>query len=166
MNRFLSIPLLVLVGACAEHEPQTAGTPERAPQDELVLPEYESVDFVSAFTDALTTLLDVNTSKPWAGHKASLGYRQAGCPDIYAGAPEDADIDAEPGEGMSWSDYCDTDAGLSFGGYNFWESSAVGTGLITDPSGRVTTGERRLDQLDEIVEGLVAQKGIKTAVIP
>ena len=28
------------------------------------------------------------------------------------------------------------------------------------------TGERRLEQLDEIIEGLVGQKGIKTAVIP
>jgi len=138
------IPLALLIGACADQNPQTAGTPERAPQDELVLPEYESVDFVAAFQDALTTLLDVNTSKPWAGHLASLEYREPDCPNLYAGPPEDVDIDAEPGEGIAWSDYCETSGGLSYGGYNFWESSANASGQLDDPSGRTSTGDRRL----------------------
>ncbi len=142
MIRF--IPILFAL-ACADQEPQTAGTPDRERQPDLELPDTAGVDFVAAYADALSSLLEVNTSKAWSGHEQSLGYRQDGCPDIYAGPPEDADIDADPGEGLSWSDFCETNGGLSYGGHVFWANNATAQGLISDPTGRVTTGDRRLD---------------------
>jgi len=141
MSPFVAILLL----GCTDQEPKTAGTPDRSAQDDLVLPDVSGVDFPSAYQDAMSVLLDVTTSRPWAGHIATLGYRQGTCPDIYAGAPEETDIDADPGEGLSWSDYCTTSGGLTYGGHAFWSNSALAQGLVTEPAGRTTNGSRRLE---------------------
>jgi len=138
---FLSSLLL----GCTDQEPKTAGTPDRTAQDELVLPDVSGVDFPVAYQQAVSTLLEVTTSRPWSGHIDTLGYRQGGCPDLYAGAPLDTDIEADPGEGLSWNDYCDTPGGLTYGGHLFWNSDARAEGLVTDPAGRTTTGSRHLE---------------------
>ena len=141
----MSLLLAIWLLGCTDQEPKTAGIPDRSVQDDLVLPDITGVDFPTAYQDALTTLLDVTTTRPWNGHVGILGFRQSGCPDVYAGAPEDTDIDADPGEGLSWNDYCTTTGGLTFGGHTFWSSSALAEGLVTDPSGRTTQGSRRLE---------------------
>lgn len=113
---------LVLLGCQGSGPAEEAPPPDRgATVEPLVLPDLEGIDFVAAFTDALQLTRTVNTQAPWAGHVTGLELRQEGCPDLWSGAPEEADLmDAT---GISWADYCDTPGGLYYDGFAYWETA-------------------------------------------
>lgn len=139
MRALLAFALLgCQAGDPAEDQP----APDRdATLDPLELPDTDGLDFEAAFTDALRLALSVNAQAAWRGHVASLALRHTGCPDLWSGAPDNADI---RGQATSWVDHCSTPGGLTFDGYVSWDSTAVANGAPSSPEGRVQEASRIL----------------------
>lgn len=135
------IPLLLLACAPAP-EPVDPGPAAEA----LDLPDTTGVDFAAAYTAMLELALQVRLDPAWAGHLQALGAREPGCPDLYAGWPEE-DMDQEGG--LSWMDRCTTRAGLDFGGLAWWDAALVVE--QDEASGTTTTGSRAL-----VADGVVS----------
>lgn len=117
------------------------------PAAELVLPDYSDVDIDAVYTEALDIVLSARGDKVWAGHERALARRFEGCPDIYVGAPEESNLDADDEarqNGVSWSDFCETAGGLYYRGYQHWNQSADVSGDPTTSTGRSGTGQRTL----------------------
>lgn len=129
--------------ACApeeEQEPVDVGDP--APT--LDVPDLSDVDLEQAYQDALRLALASTTSPAWSGHVDALTLARSGCPDFFAGAPdEDADIDEDAG-GVSWSDYCETDGGLFYAGWAWWEADILFSAEVDGEEGSAFEASRTL----------------------
>ncbi len=136
------IPLL-LVAACAA-EPDTEVDPG-VPVDPLYLPDLSGVDLPAAFAEAFALALTTHTGPAWDGHVGSLALAIDGCPDLWAGAPDDTalDLDEDAG-GTSWSDRCANGDGIGFEGSVWWDSTVAVEGDAASAEGRSAVAERRL----------------------
>jgi hypothetical protein len=143
---------LVLLGvvSCKGKEGDTGSEREvelGAPAAQLVLPDLSDVDEQAAILEAMDIALSIRGANIWAGHERAFERRFEGCPDVYVGAPEDSDLDeddAERGEGMSWSDFCESAGGLYFRGWHHWISAVSTTGDVNDSAGQTQEAGRRL----------------------
>jgi hypothetical protein len=111
------------------------------------------VDFVAAYGDALALAKTVHAGRVWDGHVASLAGAHQGCPDFYAGAPDDAAVDVGDGAaGASWYDECETSGGVGYHGVEYWEGDVVIDGDATTPEGATVDATRTL-QGNGVVDG-------------
>ncbi len=135
--------LLAMLLACApeeEQEPVDVGEP--APT--LDLPDLDGIDLEATYQDALGLALTATMGPAWSGHVDSLTLARSGCPDFFAGAPdEDADIDEDAG-GLSWADYCETDGGLFYAGWAWWTSDIAFSGEVDGEEGSAFEASREL----------------------
>lgn len=116
------------------------------PPGELVLPDLDGIDLTTAFSEAIELSLDVSLDLAWRSNTQSLTLRHEGCPDIYVGAPNDGDFEAdEQYPGLAWNDYCSTPGGLYYGGYVYWSSALSGEGDPTTAEGRTLNGSRSME---------------------
>jgi hypothetical protein len=134
----LTLPMLL---SCSrDDEPVDVGDPVQ----DLVLPDIEGVDMPAAYQEALLMSLSVTLSTPWQGNIDILDLAHDGCPDLYVGAPEDADLDDDEQFGISWFDYCQTPGGLYFGGYVVWDGDVTGDGDADSDEGHTIQGSRQM----------------------
>jgi hypothetical protein len=134
--------LLALL-ACSAEEPEPVDVGD--PPEELVLPDTTGIDFAAAYQDAIQLSKTVATGRVWSGLATSLERRNTGCPDLYAGAPDDASVDLETDAGgQSWFDVCATSGGVDWSGYTWWDSSVVTDGDATTPEGQTVDATRQL----------------------
>lgn len=134
------------------------GEPEDSepPLDDTVIPleqpDLTGVDLEAAYESALRLALEVTVQPAWAGHRGALDLARSGCPDVFAGAPDDdgADID-EDAEGVSWADHCSTAGGLSYSGFAWWDTDLSSTGEPGSAEGVTIEGSREL-----VADGVVA----------
>jgi len=117
------------------------------PAPELILPDLSDVDLNGIWLEALEATFAVRGTTIWDGTRRALERRHTGCPSLYVGAPEEADVDADDdarADGISWSDFCETDGGLYYRGYQWWDSRMEAQGDPTTTSGRVANASRTL----------------------
>ena len=149
-SRLAVVPLLLALGACkkdGEEKQEDREVELGEPATQLVLPDLSDVDEQAAILEAMDIALSIRGSDIWAGHERAFERRFEGCPDVYVGAPEDSDLDEDDGargEGMSWSDFCESPGGLYFRGWHHWISSATTTGDVNDSAGRTQEATRTL----------------------
>lgn len=137
------VPVLSILactgGASGPAEDSAVGTHTTPPT--LPLPDVDGVDWPKVYEGAMAALLSVDPREPWAAHRDSLSLAQAGCPDLYVGAP---DPETEVGEGgLSWSDRCDGEQ-ASFGGFVWWAAEVSVRGDPESAKGQSTEGSRRM----------------------
>jgi len=121
-----------------------AGCPTEAvdpgpPAAQLPLPDTTGIDFEAAYRDALDVLLATDMRAVWDGHREGLRTIRPGCPDLWAGEPDDVE---EPG--TSWQDHCTTTAGFAYDGALTWENEASREGEADSPLGAIEAGRRSL----------------------
>lgn len=138
-----------LVG-CGGLEPQDtdsgATTVQTTPEVEFPLPDdIADVDWVTAFQDAARLMLQVNTNEPWAGHRASLDVRQPGCPDFWTDPFTSGGVLVGRDYGVSWYDDCETDGGLYFSGWVWWDFDVTEFGDRNSLEGHTAEASRILD---------------------
>lgn len=118
-----------------------------APAPDLVLPDLSDVDLEAVWMEAMQAVLAARGTNIWAGSTRALDRRFEGCPDIYVGAPPEADLDEDDdarADGLSWSDYCETSGGLYYRGYQHWRGGASLQGDPESDAGRVSDARRTL----------------------
>ncbi len=130
----------LLLSCSRDEEPVNTGDPVQ----DLVLPDIEGVDMPTAYGSALAMAMSVTLTTPWRGNIDILDLGHEGCPDLYVGAPEDADLDDDEQFGISWFDYCETPGGLYYGGYVVWDGTVSGEGDADSDAGRTTEGSRSM----------------------
>ncbi len=133
--------MIALLFACSS-PPEDTEVSVGAPAQELVMPSLDDVDLPQAFADALRMATEVTLSAPWQGNVDALELAHTGCPDLYVGAPEDADLAEQLG--VSWYDYCTTPGGLYYGGYVLWDGAISGDGDADSETGRTIEGSRQM----------------------
>lgn len=116
------------------------------PPEELVLPDVAGIDFPAAFQSAIQLSKQVTAGIPWQANGIALGYRSEGCPDFYAGVPDDASVDVggDERQGQSWYDHCTTAAGVDLDGYAWWLGEVEVEGDAATPEGATTQATRSL----------------------
>jgi len=143
--------LLFLLAACngeAKDSEQTESVELDAGSTELTLPDLEGVDLEASFTEALAIALSVQTGVAWDGLGEALDAGHEGCPDLYAGQPEGADLDlADDDEvsGQSWVDDCVTPGGLAYRGWSWWDVEMSGSGDPETAEGHTVDATRMLE---------------------
>jgi hypothetical protein len=139
---------LVWLTACGgSDEPATGtGTSPTTDTATTALPaDFDEIDFEQVYTDAVASMFLVTTQAPWQGHLSALETRQPGCPDLWVGGVEDADMTADEG-GASWADDCRTEGGLYYDGWAWWDFDA-------SASGDGETAEGRIEEASRVLEG-------------
>ena len=141
------LSVVSLLGACAPEGEDTVDLGD--PVQPLVLPDVSGVDFPAAYQEAVQLAKTVHNNRPWQGHVASLDRRFQGCPDLYAGLPDDESIDGggnqdEP-EGATWFDACTTPGGIDYDGWVYWNGEVQREGDETTPEGATLDATRELD---------------------
>lgn len=148
--RLVPLGALLLLGGCSKKEGDTGSDREvdvGGPAAELVMPDLSDIDEQAAILEAIDIALSIRGAEIWAGHERAFARRFEGCPDVYVGAPEDADLDeddAARGQGMSWSDFCASPGGLYFRGWQHWIPRFQATGNVDDGAGRTWEAARTL----------------------
>lgn len=137
----INIFLLITLGC--EKDKDGVTSEDYVPPQELILPDLTSIDLGQAFEEALSRSRNIQLSPAWNANRTTLGMRHEGCPDIYAGAPEDLDMDDS--DGLSWSDFCITAGGLGYGGFMYWDGSVTMSGSPESPQGYTVDGQRALN---------------------
>lgn len=127
--------MILLLLACTEEPVPTDSGPAPEP---LPIPDLTGVDLPAAYAEILRAALGVDMSVAWRGHAASLTEREAACPNLWTGSPDDQMGDEEA---LTWSDRCSTNANVSFGGTLQWENALQTT---REGTGTTTTGSRSL----------------------
>jgi hypothetical protein len=143
----ISLLTIGLLAGCKK-EPtggNEAVTDQRGPADVLEIPDVSGIDFPAVYLEAMRLNLQVSTSRPWAGHLASIDDVEDGCPDLYVGGPpvDDVMID-EDARGLSWYDTCTTSEGLAYDGYSYWETDVSLTGQVDTVEGQTISATRSL----------------------
>lgn len=111
-----------------------------------MLPDVTGIDFPTAYQEAVQLSKRVTAGVPWQANILALDHRNDGCPDFYAGVPDDAAVDIdEDAEGQSWFDHCTTAAGTDIDGYAWWLGAAELEGDATKAEGATTRASRSLD---------------------
>ena len=146
-TRWAILTVLALSAGCKKGDDgdgTAAGTTSTATTTPLsTLPDVSDVDFEQVFTDAVDAMFLVTTQAPWSGHHSALATRQPGCPDLWAGGVEDANMTADDG-GASWFDDCRTGGGLYYDGWMWWDGTVRGEGDATSVEGRTQEASRFL----------------------
>lgn len=138
--------LALALAACAPDEGEDS-VDKGDPPEELVLPDVSGIDFAAAYTDAVQLSKTVVAGRAWDGLVAALAQRNSGCPDLYAGVPDDASIGVDGGddvEGQTWFDVCSTAGGVDFTGYTWWDGTVTTEGDPTEPTGETIVASRTL----------------------
>ncbi|MEC8379593.1 MAG: hypothetical protein VXZ96_04700, partial [Myxococcota bacterium] len=135
-----NLTLLITLMAC-QNDKDGVTSEDYVPPQELTLPDLSNIDIDSAFEEALSRTRSIQLSPAWNANRAVLEIRHDGCPDIYAGVPEDAEM--EEG-GLSWSDFCRTAGGLGYSGFMYWGGSINQSGSPESPNGYSLSGTRNL----------------------
>lgn len=130
----------ILLPGCNRNEEVNTG----APVQDLLLPDLTEIDMPAAYNEALTASLAVTMNAPWQGNIDILELGHDGCPDLYVGAPADADLDDDEQFGISWADYCETPGGLYYGGHVVWDGTVTGDGDASSDAGRTVQGSRQM----------------------
>lgn len=145
-------PLLALLTGCPaeEEEPVDLGDPP----EELVLPDTSGIDFAAAYTSAVQLSKTVGTGRVWSGLEAAMTHRNSGCPDLYAGAPDDASVNIdEDAGGQTWFDICSTPGGVEYSGFTWWDGTVESEGDITTPEGETVNAARELQGSGSVRQG-------------
>lgn len=139
------LAFLLMLVACGGEAEDSVDLGE--PPEELVLPDVSGIDFPAAYQSAIQLSKRVTAGVPWQANVVALGHRSDGCPDVYAGAPDDASVDVggDDVEGQSWFDHCTTAAGVDLDGYAWWLGEVDVEGDATAPEGATTQASRSLD---------------------
>ncbi len=142
---------LLLALACSPSQDGAADTGVDLGDDAptLTLPDISDVDMAAAYVEAVQLAGTINLDTAWTGHRASLGRAQPGCPDIFVGPVEDADIDDDT-DNVTWQDYCNQ-GGAAFGGWVSWDGTIQASGDVDSAEGRTVDASRVL-----LGDGLVA----------
>jgi hypothetical protein len=148
--RLVGLALLAL--ACKGEEPEPTGPTGPAatatPLPGVPMPEdIDSIDFASAFDEAVALMVSVDTLQPWAGHTSSLATRQAGCPDFWTGPYLEGGVEVSYDEGISWRDDCIATDGSEqyYDGWIWWDGDVVESGDPASYEGRVSDASRQLE---------------------
>ncbi len=137
------IPLALLFLVNCAPDPAAPNLPETEAPTLSLPPDLDSIDFATTYQDALIRAASLDVRGPWAAHAETLQGLEAGCPDVYAGAP---DLDSEVGDGgYSWSDRCSRADQTSFGGWMWWSNTLASEGDRADAAGSTVTGQRDLE---------------------
>lgn len=151
----MSAPLLLL-WACTATDPEAEDTGVDLGEgpETLTLPDLSGVDLPAVYEEGLQRARGITLTSAWSGHTASLARRTPGCPDLYVGGVEDAELDDEA-EGLTWSDYCQpSSGGAAFGGWAWWDGSVQVEGDPTEAAGQLVDASRSLSG-----DGLVSVDG-------
>ncbi len=135
---------LLLALACAPSEGGGGDTGVDLGDDAptLDLPDLSGVDIAAAYVDALSLAQSLTLSTAWQGHVASLSRASSGCPDIYVGAVDAADLDPDT-TAVTWQDYCNQGV-TAFGGWVSWDGSLQSDGDVDTAEGRTIDASRSL----------------------
>lgn len=140
MTRSAAMLSLLLAAACA---PPPAGVEPPAPREPdppPVLPmDFKALDVKAAVESALQIGAIATAAAVWEGHVGSLALATRDCPTVWTGPlPEDADVDGDFEEGLTWLDNCGTPAGVQLNGWNHWETGGLeGTSRSVSADARV-----------------------------
>lgn len=150
MSRALALAALLLAGCQKEPEPEPVepGPPQQEKNDFPLPDDLDTIDFVTAFQDAVRLMLSVSARQPWSGHKASLDGRAAGCPDFWTDPFTVNGLETVGSEqGVAWNDDClVSDAtGLYYDGWLWWDFDVQQSGDPTSLDGRVSEASRTMD---------------------
>lgn len=147
---------LLLLGFVACKAPDTtdsasatddSGTTSTTTPPAFPLPDdLDTIDFESAFAEAVRQLVTVTAQRPWTGHAAALDGRSVGCPNFMTEPFTAGGVLVSRDEGVAWNDDCVNTAGTAYDGWLWWDNtfSVVGT----DPNsydGRTREGTRTLE---------------------
>lgn len=149
--------LAVVLAGCKGEEPvpvDTGTAPQQLENDFPLPDDLDTIDFVTAFQNAVDLMVTVSTQRPWEGHKTSLDARRAGCPDFWTGTFLDGGEEVGSEDGVSWSDDCRTDSGLYYDGWVWWDFDVVESGDPASLEGRVSEASRRIEG-----DGIVGNEG-------
>ena len=133
-----NLTLMMTLFAC-QKDKDGVTSEDYVPPQELTLPDLSNIDIDAAFEEALSRTRGIQLSPAWNANRAVLEIRHDGCPDIYAGAPEDAEVDEG---GLSWSDFCRTAGGLGYSGFMYWGGTVNQSNQ--KPNGYSLSGTRNL----------------------
>jgi hypothetical protein len=151
MRRASALALSALAACKGAEDTSTSGvtTQEVTPPIETAFPlpeDLDTIDFLTAYRDAMEVLVTVSTQQPWLGHTQSVVARGPGCPDFWTGTvtlPSAEIIGSD--EGLSWYDDCETADGTLFDGWVWWESDVVEAGDPTTVDGRTSDATRTIE---------------------
>lgn len=161
-RRVVLLALTITASACTPGPVEVEPPAPREPDPPPTLPmDFKALDVKSAVETALQIGGIATAAAVWNGHVGSMAQATRACPAVWTGPlPEDADVDGDFEEGLTWLDDCTTPAGVRMLGYNHWETNAdAGTesrsvtadATVTDANGAVLyefMGEAS-DSLDE-----------------
>jgi hypothetical protein len=143
---------LALVGACkGNDDTSTPATPTTTVQDTtppaFPLPDdLDTIDFVSAYRDAMSLAVSVTTQQPWLGHTDSITGRGPGCPDFWTGQITDTAGQLIGNDfGLSWYDDCQTSLGAEFDGWIWWDFDVIEAGDPTTQEGMTSDATRTIE---------------------
>lgn len=139
----MTFVLLVLL-ACTQEGTGAAdtGVDLGGAAPELDLPDMSGVDLPAAFIEAVDIAAGITAATAWQGHTSSLSRMSSGCPDIYVGPIEDADMDLSE-QAITWQDYCNP-GDAAFGGWVSWDGSMQVQGQVDSEAGRSIDATRSL----------------------
>lgn len=150
MRRGLAPALLVaLAVGCKPNETTETDTDDdtgvEVPENLYPLPDdLDTIDFESAFVDAVKMMTTVSTQQPWVGHVAALDRRALGCPDFWTDPFTVSGVLVGSEEGVAWNDDCVTADGLFYDGWIWWDSTVRENGDADTYEGRTSEGSRML----------------------
>lgn len=127
---------------------EDTGTETTAPEPAAPFPipdDVATIDWVSAFQEAVALMSTVSTIQPWTGHAASLDARAPGCPDFWTGTFTDAGIEVAHDYGVSWWDDCGIDNGQYYDGWAWWDFDVSEDGDPDSYDGRISDASRTLE---------------------
>jgi hypothetical protein len=144
------IPWMSLWACSPADEPpaDTAAPTTLGVDNAFPLPDdLDTIDFATAFADAVRLMSTVSAQQPWLGHRASLDARAPGCPDFWTGELEDgAGATIGSDDGVIWYDDClRDDNGLYFDGWVWWDFDVAEDGDPNSLDGRVAEASRTLE---------------------
>jgi hypothetical protein len=86
----------------------------------------------------------------WAGHLEALSDVRPGCPDAWAGDPEEDD---GPTEEFGWQDHCETAGGVAYSGTLAWDRALAIDGDADTLLGATVSGSRFLRGAATVTDG-------------
>jgi hypothetical protein len=145
-----TVVALALTFACKGEEPETtttvSTTVDTTPPAFPLPDDIATIDFVTAYRDAMNLAVSVSTQQPWLGHTTSITGRGPGCPDFWTGEITDPSGEIVGNDfGLSWYDDCQTSLGMSYDGWVWWDFSVVEAGDPTTAEGLTSDATRTIE---------------------
>jgi hypothetical protein len=121
----------------------TGTTPSTTP---FPLPDdIDTIDFESAFEEAVRRMVTVTTQQPWIGHAATLDRGSPGCPDFWTEPFTSGGVLVSREDGVAWNDDCVNTAGEAIDGWIWWDTNLSADGDPATYEGRTTQGTRTME---------------------